>query len=227
MKRRTWFDLTDRESALREQAWNTKKHYRSYESPYLVKRCHVDSGQVKTRQAIFREFWKWYVQNHAFFPFPINVTSNFDDQITFTMDGINPHLIGRFLKRGEIEIWWEENGRYHDNVTNFWADPCFIKHDVYTDQSLLEEFRTPEPSREVIWRKGIFEPFLRWQKETLGEATWIRKTGERSYEHQGVDWDGVVLITDSERPEDTSDNGYLTQHEPVRLNGRPEWLSHT
>ena len=176
-----------------------KKHERPFKPPHVASQKVLDSGRVKARRRILKEFFRWYVSNRHRFAFKLQLEQRVDEWVEFSFIGLNPAITATFVARsGEIEVrikhdWQGGSYQSWDIIGNSWAWPEKVAgRRGYIDVSLLEKYRKLRPSRLAIWTHGIFEDFLVWVNEKLANAYGIELRGERDM------WSDGKLILHSE-----------------------------
>lgn len=123
------------------------------------------------RSRLNRLFHKWLKTNRQRFLIQPRLLTCRKNRIEFSFDGIPNQLRGIFNHRG-ISIYVSWHGEHWDIISEFDIDEqrsstghfcglCDPEHLIY--------YRT----REELWIKHGFEPFLDWCNSTLVNARWL------------------------------------------------------
>jgi hypothetical protein len=151
-------------------------------------RKRLKYSKIKSRRRIQRAFLSWLDKNHHLFAIGVVVESRTDSSLIFSFEGINCAIRG-LLNTHELDVWVEWNGYCWDYIFSFDSAPmrtpdgfvCKLCRDYFLDKNPDKQFDAIYRSREEIWKKDIFEPFLEWVNSELAPAKFIGLFGETDH----------------------------------------------
>ena len=160
------------------------------------------------RPRIQRCFLGWLKEVEPRLDLPLRQICRTDQALVLGFKGVTPAL--------SITL-----SRYDPNVWVNWRGTCW---DAIFSEYVSAQ-RTPEgclcaacpgdmrklwPSREVLWREHLFEPFLKWVNGTLAHSEMLAMYGEES----GRTW---AFLRSTEQLEHLAEAQFVV---PVRMPGR-------
>jgi hypothetical protein len=133
---------------------------------------------------------KWLYANQHRFPIELVLLRRTDRSIRFSFAGINPVIEGCLHTYGlTIYVSWE--GHTWDFIGDWDASPkrfpqgyaCTMIRDWFQALHPDQEFSEYHGSRDALWTKEIFDPFLEWASDILAPARWLKLT-----QYGGATW---------------------------------------
>jgi len=148
------------------------------------------------RRRLHRAFVKWLFANQHRFTVELVFQRRTDRSIHFSFAGINPVIEGCLHTYGlALDVTWEGNS--WDFIGDWDPSPkrfakgyaCTMIRDWFQARHPDQEFSEYHGTREALWTKEIFEPFLEWANDTLAPAHMLKLT-----QYGGATW--ATLIRD-------------------------------
>ncbi len=162
--------------------------------------------RLMPRRRLHRAFVKWFLDNRHRFPIELAFQRRTDRSIRFSFAGINPAIDAVVHTYGlSVGVKWEDE--CWDLIGDWDATPkrfargyaCKMCLDYFQSSHPDEEFTDYFATREEVWAKDVFEPFLEWVNDELAPARWIKLS-----RYGGATWAKLIR----ERSDDNGWNDY-------------------
>ena len=151
---------------------------------------------------IQRAFLTWFAESRHRFTVPLRIARHTKRNIELEFEG-GQSLISATLTSWEINVGFDWEGICLDLMISFEAIPELTSNG-YVCSLCLPKARKVYPSRELLWRDHLFEPFLDWTNGTLVKAPWIGIYGS-------VDSYSSVKLLDSLPENKSSDMNQISE----------------
>lgn len=128
-----------------------------------------------SRPRIQRPFLLWFAESRRRFAVPLRIARHRKQSIELEFTRAKS-LIRATLTSWEINVGFDWQGACWDLLICFEAIPELTRNG-YVCSLCNPEQRDTYTSRDQLWRKHLFEPFLTWVNDTLTKAPWIEIYG--------------------------------------------------
>lgn len=118
----------------------------------------------KVRRHIQRAFLAWYAEHQDTVPLPLQYVRRKDEYLAFTLKGLQPAITFGLTWELAVYVVWQ--GKCWDLLASFESWPQHSAGGYYCELCKPAAGALFD-SREALWQKQVFDPFLQWLNECL------------------------------------------------------------